>query len=202
MSKVRQQELTFSHDLPEPTPDSKHWVIYTRKRDGAPYKWAGYVDAPDVALALQFAREHYGLDEACIGIIAHQHEDASDGEYSLEPLQPTDAAGDDGQAWTAFTLERRGGNHQTAGTVNALDAETAIERATAAFAGPKVRSIRVVPSNCIHETTESELTIWRTHDMTYKLAKGYAKDVRAKWSRFRDEKTYEQYRKDDIAKHF
>jgi len=202
MSKVREQELTFGGQLPEPTPDSKHWVIYTMKREGAPYKWAGYVDAPDVELALQFAREHYGRDETCVGIIAHEHEDATDGEYSLEPLQAGDATGSDGQSWTVFTLERRGGNHQTAGTVNAPDAATAIERATATHAGPKVRSIRVVPTTCIHETTESELTIWRSHDMNYKLAKGYAKDVRAKWSRFRDKETYEQYRRDDIAKHF
>ncbi|MDP7070519.1 MAG: hypothetical protein QF561_04130 [Phycisphaerales bacterium] len=202
MSKVREQDLTFGDSLPDPTPDARHWVIYTMKREAAPYKWAGYVDAPDASLALQFAREHYGLDEACIGIIAHEHKDASDGVYSLDPLKPGNAAGDDGDSWTVFTLEKRGGNHQSAGTVNAPDAKIAIERATAAFAGPKVRSIRVVPTARIHETTESELIIWRTHDMNYKLAKGYAKDVRAKWSRFRDEKTYEQYRKDDIAKHF
>ncbi len=202
MSKIRETPLSFESDLPPATPDTKHWVVYTRKRDGAPFKWAGYVDAPDHELALQFAREHYGLDEACVGIICHEHEAATDGAYGLEPLTPGSDAGDDGDVWTVFTLLRRGGNHQTAGTVQAPDAATAIGRATTAFADGKIRSIRVVPSDRVHETTEDELIIWRTHDMTYKLAKGYAKDVRAKWSQFRDDQTYEQYRKEDIAKHF
>ncbi len=202
MSKIRQTPLSFEADLPPATPDSRHWVVYTAKRDGAPFKWAGYVDAPDSELALQFAREHYGLDEQCVGIICHEHEAAVDGPYELEPLQPGNAVGDDGDAWTVFTLRRRGGNHQTAGTVRAPDADTALARATAAMADGKISNIRVVPSNRIFETTEDELIIWRTHDMTYKLAKGYSKDVRAKWSRFRDEQTYEKYRKEDIAKHF
>ncbi len=202
MSKVREQQLTFGSELPDPTPDTRHWVIYTCKRGGAPFKWAGYVDAPDVDLALQFAREHYGLDEACVGILTHEHEDAVDGEYSLEPLGHGGAVGDDGQSWTVFTLERRGGNHQTAGTVHAPDAATAIDRARTTFAGDRVRSIRVVPTCKIHETTAEELLIWRTHDMDYKLAKGYSKVVRAKWTKIRDQQAYEGYRQDDIEKHF
>ncbi|MDP7028640.1 MAG: hypothetical protein QF733_00280 [Phycisphaerales bacterium] len=202
MSKIREIPLSFDADLPPATPDGRHWVVYTAKRDGAPFKWAGYVDAPDQELALQFAREHYGLDEACVGIICHEHAAATDGPYGLEPLQPGNAEGEDGQDWTVFTLLKRGGNHQTAGTVKAPDADTAIDRATTRFADGKIRSIRVVPNSQVFQTTESELLIWRTHDMTYKLAKGYSKDVRAKWSQFRDEQTYEQYRKEDIARHF
>lgn len=202
MSKVRQQDLTFASELPDPTPDARHWVIYTRKRDGTPFKWAGYIDAPDVELALQFAREHYGLDEACVGILTHEHEDAVDGEYSLKPLEPGNGTGDDGRPWTVFTLERRGGNHQTAGTVHAPDAAAAIDRGRAAFANARVRSIRVVPTDKIHETTAEELLIWRTHDMDYKLARGYSKTVRAKWTQIRDEPDYEDYRREDIAKHF
>ena len=202
MANISETPLTFDHDLPEPTPDVKHWVVYTSKRTDAPHKWAGYVDAPDHDLALQYAREHYGLDEACVGIICHEHEDATDGPYGLEPLSSGTAAGDDGEPWTVFTLRRRGANHETAGVVNAPDAETAIARATARFADGRIHNIRVVPASRVHETTEDELIIWRTHDMNYKLAKGYSKEVRAKWSRFRDEQTYEQYRKEDIAKHF
>jgi len=202
MSKIREQELTFGDSLPDPTPDTRHWVVYTSKRDGAPYKWAGYIDAPDAELALQFAREHYGLDETCVGILAHEHEDAVDGEYSLEPLQRGNDTGDDGREWTVFTLERRGGNHQTAGVVKAPDAATAIERGQTLFAGDRVRSLRVVPTDKLQKTTAEELVIWRLHDMDYKLAKGYSKIVRAKWTKIRDEPDYEEYRQEDIAKHF
>lgn len=199
MSKIREREFTVSDELPEPTPDSRHWVIYTSKKDGAPHKWAGYLDAPDIELALQYAREHYGLDEACVSILTHEHHDAVDGEYSIEPLQQGEAAGQDGQQWTVFTLDRRGGNHQTAGVVNAPDAATAIDRGRALFAGKRVRNIRVVPTAKIHSTTAEELTIWRLHDMDYKLAKGYSKVVRAKWVKIRDEQTYEAYQQDDIV---
>jgi len=202
MSKVRQRELTFGEALPDPTPDARHWVIYTRRRDGVPFKWAGYIDAPDVELALQYAREHYGLDEACVGILTHEHEDAVDGEYGLDPLVPGDASGDDGDPWTVFTLDRRGGNHLTAGTVRAPDAETAIQRARTTFADGRICNLRVVPADKIHETTADDMVIWRHHDMDYKLARGYSKVVRAKWTRIRDTKAYEQYQQEDIGEHF
>ena len=38
--------------------------------------------------------------------------------------------------------------------------------------------------------------------MTYKLAKGYSKQVRSKWTRIRDNPAYEQYQKEDIETHF
>jgi 1,2-phenylacetyl-CoA epoxidase PaaB subunit len=202
MSKIREKLLSFADDLPPPTPDTRHWVIYTKKRPDAEYKWAGLVDAPDADLALQYAREHYGLDEVCIGILAHDKSDAVDGEYAIGTLKPGDASGDDGIQWAVFTLDRRGGNHQSAGTIVAPDAETAIQRARTTHASGGICSLRVVPSAKVHETTAEELPIWRSHDMTYKLARGYSKDVRAKWTNFRDEKTYEQYRKGDIADHF
>ena len=40
--------------------------------------------------------------------------------------------------------------------------------------------------------------IWRLHDMNYKFARGYSKGVREKWTRIRDEETYEDYRKEDF----
>ncbi len=202
MSKIREQALTFGEELPPPTPDTMQWVVYTCKKSGAPYKWAGYVDAPDQALALQYAREHYGLDEACVGLIAHRHEDAIDSEYALTNLEPTDASGTDGDEWTVLTLNRRGGNHQTAGVVHAPNGKAALARAQASFAGPKVCNIRVVKSSQVLETNEEELLIWRHHDMSYKLARGYSKQVRSKWTRIRDEQTYEDYRQEDIADHF
>ena len=202
MSKIREKALSFTDDLPPPTPDNRHWVIYTKKRSDTEYKWAGLVDAPDAILALQFAREHYGLDEVCVGILAHDKNDAVDGEYAIGTLPAGDASGDDGDEWVVFTLDRRGGDHRSAGTVHSPDAGTALQRARSAHASSGICSLRVVQSSKVYETTAEELPIWRSHDMTYKLARGYSKEVRAKWTKFRDEKTYEQYRKGDIAKHF
>jgi 1,2-phenylacetyl-CoA epoxidase PaaB subunit len=189
-------------ELPAPTPDATQWVVYTQKREGAAFKWAGTIEAVDTELALQYSREHYGLDEACVGLIAYRRADSVDGEYSVGPLTPSQAEGADGDEWLVFTLAKRGGNHQTAGTVMAPDATTAIDRATAAFANGKVCNIRVVLASRVHKTTEEEMVIWRTHDMTYKLAKGYSKQVRSKWTQIRDNPAYEQYKKDDIESHF
>lgn len=202
MSKVRERTLSAEGELPAPTPDAKQWVVYTQKRKGAPSKWAGTVEAVDAELALQYSREHYGLDEACVSLIIYERGDSVDGEYSIGPLAPTKADGADGDEWLVFTLAKRGGNHQTAGTVKAPDAATAIDRATADFADGKVCNIRVVLASRVHKTTEEEMVIWRTHDMTYKLAKGYSKQVRSKWTRIRDNPAYEQYQKEDIETHF
>jgi 1,2-phenylacetyl-CoA epoxidase PaaB subunit len=202
MSKVRERTLSPAGELSAPTPDAKQWVVYTQKRKDAPFKWAGTVEAVDTELALQYSREHYGLDEACVGLIAYERDKSVDGEYSIGPLTPSSADGEDGDEWLVFTLAKRGGNHQTAGTVKAPDAATAINRATAAFANGKVCNIRVVPASQVHETTEQKMVIWRTHDMTYKLAKGYSKQVRSKWTRIRDNPAYEQYQKEDIETHF
>ena len=44
--------------------------------------------------------------------------------------------------------------------------------------------------------------IWRTHDQTYRLARGYSKSVRAKWEAVRKTEDINEYRKDDIENHF
>ena len=76
-----------------------------------------------------------------MGLIAYERDKSVDGEYSIGPLTPSSADGEDGEEWLVFTLAKRGGNHQTAGTVKAPDAATAISRATAAFANGKVCNI-------------------------------------------------------------
>ena len=70
----------------------------------------------------------------------------------------------------------------------------------AAASPPKRAAMPCVASS--RKTTEEEMVIWRTHDMTYKLAKGYSKQVRSKWTRIRDNPAYEQYQKEDIETHF
>ena len=202
MSKIREQLIQHEGDLPPGTPDTEHWIVYTQKKTGAPFKWAGSLNAPDKELAVQFAGEHYGLDEACTAILTHHASFAHDGPCGLEPLQPGDAVGDDGPKWCVFGLPRRGGNLTLAGTINAPDVETAILRGTCEHANGKFVQFRVVPEKEILIADGKGTLIWRLHDMNYKFARGYSKDVREKWTRIRDEEKYEDYRKEDIHNHF
>ncbi|MCH2136696.1 MAG: hypothetical protein MK101_08955 [Phycisphaerales bacterium] len=202
MSKRRHITYEFDGDLPEGTGDDAHWVVYTRKNAGGPARWAGYLDAVDVDLALQYSREHYGLDEACVGTLIHRHDAMTDSEYGLEPLSPASAKGDDGEPWVVFVQKGRGNIHIEAGLVHAPNARTAIARGIASFAGGKVTNVRVVLQADCHEAMQEDLAIWREHDLSYKYARGYSKDVRAKWRTFRDEADLEGYRAGDIKEHF
>ena len=202
MSKIRQQLIQHEGDLPPATPDTEPWIVYTQKKEGSAFKWAGALNAPDRDLAMQFAGEHYGLDEACIAVMAHHASDAVDGPCGIEPLTGGNASGNDGEPWCAFGLPRRGGNLELLGSVMAPSASAALERATSAFANGKIVQFRVVPESKVMISNGESGLVWRLHDMTYKFAKGYSKGVRAKWTRIRDESTYEEYRKEDIHKHF
>jgi len=44
--------------------------------------------------------------------------------------------------------------------------------------------------------------IWRFSDQTYRMARGYSKDVREKWTKFRDEGALHEYEKDDLKEAF
>ena len=58
-----------------------------------------------------------------------------------------------------------------------------------------------VAASRILKTDEDEL-IWRFTDQSYRLARGYGREVRAKWIAFRDEKKLAEYEKDDLAEAF
>ena len=202
MSKIREQLIQSEGDLSPGTPDTDPWIVYTQKKTEARFKWAGSLNAPDLELALQFSSEHYGLDEVCVAILTHHARYAHDGPCGFEPLEPGEATGDDGPSWCVFGLPRRGGNLELLGTVKAPEPRDAIERATTSYANGKIVQFRVVPEEHITISDGRGGLIWRLHDMNYKFAKGYSKVVREKWTRIRDEETYEDYRKEDIHKHF
>ncbi len=202
MSKRRQQTYEFAGELPTGKPDDTHWVVYTRKKMDGPARWAGYLDAVDVELAMQYAREHYGLDEACTGILIHPHDALHDCEYGIDPIEGGDATGDDGESWIVFTQRRRGMIHIEAGAVHAPDADTALARARTIHADGRITNIRVVRTADCTEVHPDDVPLWRDHDMTYKFARGYSKGVRSKWSNFRSEEDLERYRRGDLKEHF
>jgi ring-1,2-phenylacetyl-CoA epoxidase subunit PaaB len=51
-----------------PEPDAKPFEVFVQLVRGKPHVHAGTVDAPDAEMALMFAREHYGQDQACVHI--------------------------------------------------------------------------------------------------------------------------------------
>jgi ring-1,2-phenylacetyl-CoA epoxidase subunit PaaB len=51
-----------------PEPDAQPFEVFVQLARGKPHVHAGTVDAPDAEMALQFAREHYGQDQACVHI--------------------------------------------------------------------------------------------------------------------------------------
>lgn len=69
MSKFREGFPIHEGDLPpQPHPDMQAWEVFTQLERGRPPVYAGSVDAVDAAMALHFAREHYGRDQPCVQV--------------------------------------------------------------------------------------------------------------------------------------
>jgi 1,2-phenylacetyl-CoA epoxidase PaaB subunit len=195
MSKIRQRNFTFADELP-PHADGvvRSYVVYTARKDDAPHRYAGYLNAPDIALAVSLACEHYGQDEACTGIWVHDVQEITETPCAMEKMDPQDTSDttdcESDPEWVVFGQKRRGDIH----------VESALSRAVARHGGGMVQ-IRVVPHASIHATEPGQL-IWRTHDQTYRMARGYSKSVRLKWEAVRKAEDIDEYRKDDIKDHF
>jgi phenylacetate-CoA oxygenase PaaH subunit len=48
--------------------DARPYEVFIQLQHGKPHMHAGTLDAVDAPMALQFAREHYGQDQACVHI--------------------------------------------------------------------------------------------------------------------------------------
>ena len=67
MSNIRDNIPTPAGDLAFPAEgDLAPYVIFTQLKEGGPHIYAGWLDAADDAMALQFAKEHYGQDQVCV----------------------------------------------------------------------------------------------------------------------------------------
>ncbi|MHC4993088.1 MAG: hypothetical protein ACYTGC_19115 [Planctomycetota bacterium] len=199
MSKLRQNIDINQGDLDTPAEgDFAPWVIFTQLTEGGPFIYAGWVDAVDERMALQFGREHYGQDQKCVGLWAIPRP-AIAGTSSEYPT-----SGEDGprQTFEVFTQKRSGDQHRGAGSVEATSSAAALEAAQQKFIDRDTpHSIWVVPRDRIAATGTGEV-IWRLTDQDYRMARGYASDVREKWEQVRAQRDLEEYEKDDLKETF
>jgi 1,2-phenylacetyl-CoA epoxidase PaaB subunit len=197
LSKIREHIPNSDGDLSTPPEgDLAPWVIFTRLKAGGPYIYAGWLDAVDAEMALQFAREHYGQDQECVSIRAIPRTAISGTEPEYAPRPGIGAK----RTWDVFVQKRSGDPYVGVGIVEAGAAASALEAAKKAAKGDP-SSIWVVPRDAIAETGEEDL-IWRLTDRTYRLARGYSALVREKWHKVRADRDVTEYEKDDLKEWF
>ena len=197
MSKIREQ-FEKPPEAPlevEPTGDLRAYVIFTQLRSGGPYIYAGWLEAADDDMAIAFAKEHYGQDQECVNIqaIRREHITSSDGLYESH---------DAGGPFLVYTQKKAGDLWISApGPVSSAKPQAAIEAARQSVKqAATAHVIWVVPEEHVI-STHGDL-IWRHTDQSYRLARGYGREVRAKWVAFRDEKQLAEYEKDDLQEAF
>lgn len=197
VSKIREQ-CTVPPSQPlavEPTGDLKPYVVFTQLRTGGPYIYAGWLEAADDAMAMDYAKEHYGQDQECVNVmvIDRTHITSSDGLYTSREA----ATG----LFAVFTQKKAGDLWLNAGEIKAAIPTEAIDQARQNIKqATNAHAVWVVPVEHIF-STHGDL-IWRHTDQSYRLARGYGREVRAKWIAFRDEKQLAEYEKDDLAEAF
>ena len=197
MSKLRDHITIIEGDLDAPIEgDLAPFVIFTQLVTGRPYIYAGWVDAIDEAMAIQFGREHYGQDQKCVGLWAIP-----------KPAITVGGSEEAGGAavtgpYEVFLRADSGEPHRSAGCVEAESGHEALEVARRDIAGAtEALSIWVAPSERIVATGPDDV-IWRLTDQSYRMARGYASDVKAKWEEIRARKDIEEYEKDDLKEMF
>lgn len=208
MSKLRDHFETLfdvgEGEIEGREPDQPGYVVFTRLRAGQPWRSAGWLRAADDDEAVYFAREHYGRDQKVVDVIA-----IHDGVLAGTDLPWDVPAGDEGdrRAFMVFTQKKAGDEYLGADAIEATSLSNALgaaaERAEqdASDDAPRPNAIWVVDAAHVLHRGEDDM-LWRHLDQTYRLARGYTRDVRAKWTRFRDEDALREYRKSDLKKEF
>jgi 1,2-phenylacetyl-CoA epoxidase PaaB subunit len=198
LSKIRANLTYDDGELASPPErDLAPWVIFTRLRADGPFIYAGFVDATDGVMAVELACEHYGQDQQCTDILALDR-DRTAGAAPDGSL-PDDAEAAREAEYLVFVQSERGAAHESAAPQPAGSLAQAQARATAAH--PRTASVWVVHPDDTERTPEGAL-IWRLTDQTYRLARGYAKDVRAKWEQVRRDRDIREYERDDLKETF
>lgn len=130
LSKIRRIQPAADAPLSIPSEgDFKPYEVFVQLDRGSPHVHAGTVDAPNDALAMDYAKRHYGRDQECVHL------------------------------W-------------------------------------------VVPRSAILMTDYASEVIWPLTDQGYRLARGYATDVRRKWEQVRKLRDIVEYEKEDLKETF
>ena len=198
MSKLRQDVELVEGEIESPAEgDFAPYVIFTRLTDNGPHIYAGWVDAVDDAMALQFAREHYGQDQKCVNIWAIP-QPALSGTETAFPTSDVEGAV---RPFEVFAQSKAGGQHINVGSVEAATSADALLRARQQFGDSGAHSIWVAPRDRIVATKKGDV-IWRYTSQDYRMARGYSASVREKWQKIRAEKDLTEYERDDLQEMF
>jgi 1,2-phenylacetyl-CoA epoxidase PaaB subunit len=199
MSRLRDNVDTTGGDLETPAEnDLAPYVIFTQLTEGGPHVYAGWVDAVDERMALQFGREHYGQDQKCTSVWAIPRPAiAGTGEE-----YPASREVGPARTYEVFSQKRSGDQHVGVGRVEATSSAAALDAAQQQLCGGEIpHCIWVVPCDRIAATDKGDV-IWRLTSQDYRMARGYAADVRDKWEKVRAQKDLEEYEKDDLKEVF
>ena len=183
--------------------DLRAFVVFTQLRDGQPYRYAGWLDAADDMMAIFFAREHYGRDQKVESLWAIPR-DALDGEdlADIPRSEPFDRAAEGSQRdFQIMTQKAAGDAYVSAGTVAARSFQEALSLARTDHPAESCKCIWVADAERIIKPAEHDL-MWRHTDQLYRLARGYSRGVRQKWTQFREDEALTKYEAQDIKEAF
>jgi 1,2-phenylacetyl-CoA epoxidase PaaB subunit len=201
MSKIREQIETSitEHDLEAPAErDLRAYVVFTQLKKDGPFIYAGWLDAPDDEIAKDYAKQHYGRDQQATAIWTVARENVIGTEPELSPRDDDSRSG----AFQIFTQKVDGDSWISGETINANNPSEALETARSTVKNAdQLHSIWGVPVDAIIRTADDEL-VWRYSDQSYRLARGYSKEVRDKWEQIRAEQDIEEYEKEDLKEAF
>lgn len=199
MSKLRQNLVENDSDLDTPrVPDGLDYVVFTKKRDDLPHKFAGFINAPDDVLGLAYAREHYGQDEECVSIWLIPTEHIGGRSISFR----ADSSSRETRPFEVFVQANEGGVHLHQGQVHAASADEALKCAGDTIDGASAgHSVWAIDRATIVATEPDDL-IWRHVSQDYRLARGYSRDVREKWERIRAVEDVDRYQAEDLKETF
>ena len=198
MSKLREHVELIDGDLGTPAEgDVSAYVIFTRITETSPHLYAGWLDAIDDTMALQFAREHYGQDQKCVSIWAIPRTAIAGTEAKYRPDSTEGPVRD----FEVFLQPRPGDQHVWVGRVQAPGPDAALRAGQQQFDADGANCVWVVPRDRIVTTQEDDL-IWRYTSQDYRMARGYSAQVRRKWEKIRAERDLKEYEKDDLKETF
>ncbi len=107
------------------------------------------------------------------------------------------------KSYEVFVRAKQGGRHTHAGTLEAPNDEMAMQFAREHYGQDEpCVCMWVVERDAIREADQEHTVIWRTTDQSYRLARGYSRDVRRKWEQFREAGTVDKYQSEDLKETF